>query len=181
MLDPQSSLVPGREVKVDAGEGGPDVIGEVLGIEVERQCPAVEARVERDLGDVKARGEPPVDQSDDSGPTLVEIAVKDKMGLCKLTGESSLFISCCVGFLKADDVGCLINGSNMLEYFVMSDVGARLTRVVGNGVYIVEDHPWVRDGGVEGAGGPVDTVSTHLIVRSGLFVSSGLSSSSLST
>ena len=45
MLDPQSSLVPGREVKVDAGEGGPDVIGEVLGIEVERQGPAVEARV----------------------------------------------------------------------------------------------------------------------------------------
>ena len=97
------------------------------------------------------------------------------MGLGKLIREGSLFISCRMSFLKTDDVSCLVEGGDMFENVVMSGVGTRLARVVRDGVNVVEDHPGMRDGRVEGAGGPVDTVGTHLLVSSGLFLSSWIS------
>ena len=75
--------------------------------------------------------------------------------------EGSLLVSSSVGFLEADDVGLLGEGGEVSKYFIMSRMPLGVAWVVRDGVHVVEDHPRMWDGGVEGAGSPVDRVRTH--------------------
>ncbi len=160
---PESREVARGEIEVGAGEGSPGHPREVFGVEIEKNDPTVEAGVEGELGDVKARREPPVDKSNNPSPPSVEIVVKDEVGLPEFGEESRIIVSGGMGLLEADDVRRFAEGGEVPGDPLEAGMLLALVGVEGEGPDVVEDDPGVGDRGVEGAGGTVYRLRTHLL------------------
>ncbi len=76
-----------------------------------------------------------------------------------------------MGFLEADDVSCLSKCSDVTFNLIVFRVILGFARVNGERINFVVDDPGMRNVGVEGAGGPVGGVGTHLLRSVFLLVS----------
>ncbi len=84
------------------------------------------------------------------------------MGLPEFGGEGRFLVGSGVGFLEADNVRRFTEGGEVPDGPLVSGVLLVSIGVEGEGASVMEDDPRVRDGGVEGAGGTVNGVKTHL-------------------